>query len=87
MRLNITVHSARNFAALKFVTKGSQWRKMERGCEEGAVGERSTCGVYHSQPIQSARKANFCAVRINTAPAINLLGCHSPACTLPVGSL
>ncbi|GBP59682.1 hypothetical protein EVAR_39839_1 [Eumeta japonica] len=43
--------NARNFAAVKFVTKASQWRKTgTRRREEGRPGERNNCAVWHSQP-------------------------------------
>ncbi|GBP37744.1 hypothetical protein EVAR_29945_1 [Eumeta japonica] len=48
-------YNARNFAAVKFVAKTSQWRKIRTRRRKKKGGERNTCPVCHSQPIQSGK--------------------------------
>ncbi|GBP46307.1 hypothetical protein EVAR_30438_1 [Eumeta japonica] len=45
-------YNARNYAAVKFVMKASQQRKVGDARGEGRVGERRTCAMHHFQGIQ-----------------------------------
>ncbi|GBP16531.1 hypothetical protein EVAR_19332_1 [Eumeta japonica] len=59
-------YNAQNFAAVKFVTKASQWSKIETRRRRKGTGERNTCAVYRSQPIQSGKVS--CVVLYTAGP-------------------